>query len=208
MSSSAAAEEPQAALPPVAGLTPSRRRVYEEALRLFGERGYHAVSVRDLAEVLGVQPAALYAHARSKRHLLFELVRIGYETHRDWLRDALLDAGREPAEQVKALVTAHVLVHLRYRDLARVVAREFRSLGPDEQQQLMEVQRQSWDLMEAVISRGVKLGAFAAETDIDLAISGTTAMGVRAAEWWVPGRYPSAEYIAEGYANFAVKILS
>lgn len=208
MNTAAAAEEPEEVLPPVAGLTPSRRRVYEEALRLFGERGYHAVSVRDLAEVLGVQPAALYAHARSKHHLLFELVRIGYETHRDWLRDALLDAGREPVEQVRALVIAHVLVHLRYRDLARVVAREFRSLSAEEQEQLLEVQKQSWELMEAVISRGVKLGVFSAETDLELAISGMTAMGVRAAEWWAPGSYPSAEYIADGYAGFAVKLLS
>ena len=190
------------------GISRSRRRLYEEALRQFGERGYDAVSVRDLAERLGVQPAALYAHAKSKRDLLYALVRIGYEVHRDWLREALLDAGREPVGQIRSMVRAHVLVHLRYRDLARVVARELRCLSPEEQEHLEEVRNQSYELFSAVVARGVKLGVFSVEVDVELAIAGITAMGVRAAEWWGPAGYPSAEQVADSYAGFAVKILS
>lgn len=195
-------------LPPTPGLSASRQRVFETALSLFGERGYHAVSVRDLSESLGVQPAALYAHVTSKHELLYELIRIGYETHTEWIRGALLDSGPDPEAQIRAVVSAHVAVHLRYRDLARVVARESRCLSPDEQRALTEMRMQTNDLVTAVVQRGIKKGNFSAGVDVELALSAITAMGVRAAEWWEPGAFVPAETVAARYADYAVKILT
>jgi AcrR family transcriptional regulator len=195
-------------LPTVDGISASRRRVYEEALRQFGQRGFHAVSVRDIAEVLGVQPGALYAHAKSKQQLLFELVRIGYVTHWEWVREAVLEAGNDPGEQLEALVAAHVSVHLQYRDLARVVAREYRSLTPEQQESLDEIEDQSVELSAAIVARGVKRGVFSAEVDVTLALSAIASMGVRAAEWWEPETGPPADYVARNYARYAIKIFT
>lgn len=195
-------------LPPVDGMSVSRRRFYEEALRQFGRRGFHAVSVRDITEALGVQPGALYAHAKSKQQLLFELIRIGYATHREWLREALLEAGNDPREQLEAMVAAHVKVHLQYRDLARVVAREYRSLTPKQQESLHAIEDQSVELTTAVVARGVKRGIFSDEVDVMLALSAIAAMGVRAAEWWKPETGLPAEYVARSYASYAIKIFA
>ena len=197
-----------AILPPIPGLSASRRRVYETALARFGQQGYHAVSVRDLAEAMGVQPAALYAHVASKQQLLYELIRIGYETHREWIREALLDAGPSPEDQIRAVVRAHVTVHLKYRDLARVVARESRSLRPEEEQSLADIRMQTNDLVTAVVQRGVKKGTFSSDVDVELALSAITAMGVRAAEWWEPGAFVPIDTVAASYADFALKILT
>src|SRR6476646_9978346 len=84
-------------LPPRPALSGARLRLFETALELFGERGYHAVSVRDIAQALGQQPGALYFHVQSKQQLLYEVSLIGVEEHRDRVRAALLDAGRDPA---------------------------------------------------------------------------------------------------------------
>ena len=117
-----------ALLPARPGLTDARRRLFEAAIDLFGQRGYYGVSMRDLASALGVQAPALYAHVPSKQHLLFELVTIGHEEHRDRLREALLEVGNDPAEQIQAMVRAHVLAHVTYPDLARVTNNEMRAL--------------------------------------------------------------------------------
>ncbi len=66
-------------LPPRPDLGGARLRLFEAALQLFGERGYDAVSVRDLMGALGQQPGALYGHVPSKQHLLYELTCIGHE---------------------------------------------------------------------------------------------------------------------------------
>ena len=54
--------------------TDTRARILETAAGLFAERGYAGTSMRDLAEKLGVTPAALYYHFPSKGDILQELV--------------------------------------------------------------------------------------------------------------------------------------
>lgn len=198
---------PAGLLPARSDLSGAKLRLFESALELFGRRGYHAVSVRDLMAALGQQPGALYAHVPSKQHLLHELMVIGQETHLSRLKDALLDAGREPAEQVRALVQAHVRVHLDFPALARVTSRETESLAPEQMAVVMAVRAESTQLFVDVIERGVRLGDFIAPTPL-LAVNAIGAMGIRAAEWWTPASPHSIDEIADTYAGFAVKLLT
>jgi AcrR family transcriptional regulator len=190
------------------GLTGARLRLFETALELFGERGYHAVSVRDIAQALGQQPGALYFHVQSKQQLLYEISLIGVEEHRDRVRDALLDAGREPVEQVRAMTRAHVLAHLDNTSLVRVASRE-NAVALDEEQLvvLLRVRDETVKLMSDVIDRGARLGVFNV-VDTHLAVMAVGAMGIRAAEWWTPESPHTKEHVAETYAEFAVRLLS
>ncbi len=47
----------------------TREKILCAALRLFAEKGYEAVSVRDIAGALGITKGALYRHYRSKRDI-------------------------------------------------------------------------------------------------------------------------------------------
>jgi AcrR family transcriptional regulator len=81
---SAAPGTPGALEPPENGVAtgPARRlsagqrreQLLEVALRQFGERGYRATTMDDIAESAGVTKPLVYQHFRSKRALYFELV--------------------------------------------------------------------------------------------------------------------------------------
>lgn len=66
-------------VPPAPPKTPKAAATREHLLRvagdLFMERGYHAVSVRDLAQAAGLSKSAMYGHFRSKGQLLVEVIR-------------------------------------------------------------------------------------------------------------------------------------
>jgi len=64
----------------------TRQRLLDLAALLFIERGYEAVSLRDLALEAGVTKGAIYGHFRSKGQLLVEVIRTELES-----RDAALD---------------------------------------------------------------------------------------------------------------------
>ena len=49
-----------------APVIPTKRRIIAEALTLFSERGYEAVTVADIAKAVGVKAPALYKHFKSK----------------------------------------------------------------------------------------------------------------------------------------------
>jgi AcrR family transcriptional regulator len=194
-------------LPPRDDLSGARLRLFESALLLFGDRGYHAVSVRDLMTELGQQPGALYFHVQSKQDLLFELMRIGIEVHRDRIKDALLDAGREPADQVRAVTEAHVRIHLEYPALARVTSRETRALSDEQLAKILATRAETMQVFIDVIERGVRLGVFSV-TEPLLAVNAIGGMGIRAAEWWTPDDPHSISDVATSYAGFAVKLLT
>lgn len=52
------------------GSVPTRERLYQKALELFAERGFDAVSVRDITRPLGLTEATLYIHYENKAALL------------------------------------------------------------------------------------------------------------------------------------------
>jgi AcrR family transcriptional regulator len=194
-----------ALLPDRPELSPARARLFATAIVLFGERGYHGVSVRDITDALGQKPGAIYAHVRSKQELLFELVQIGHIEHRDRLTIARQSAS-DPVAQIRAIVTAHVLVHLEYLALARVTNGEFRFLTPEQVDIVQGIRAESQLAILDIIERGRQLGEFSVD-DPFLAVSALGALGIRAAEWWQPDSGISPDRIANGYAEYAVKLL-
>ena len=52
------------------GPVPTKERILQRALELFADRGFEAVSVRQIVGSLGLNEATLYAHYRNKRALL------------------------------------------------------------------------------------------------------------------------------------------
>jgi AcrR family transcriptional regulator len=194
-------------LPPGLELSAPKRRLYEVALELFGTQGYHAVSIRDIANELGQQSSAIYFHVNSKQDLLFELAVIGHKAHHEALRDALMGAGAEPRDQLSAVVEAHVRMHLDYPSMARLTNRELRALTPDQLAEALRIRTSSEQIFIDVIERGVKLGAF---TSIDAFLDSKVigAMGVRLPEWWTADGPRDREQIVEHYVGCALKLVS
>lgn len=197
---------PGGLLPAHPDWSPARRRLYEAALTLFAEHGYHAVSVRDLANAMGQQPGALYGHVESKDHLLAELLAVGMVDHRDALVRAVAQAGDDPVAQLQALVRAHVRMHAELPALARVVNDEFRSLSPARQREMRAVRRESADVLIGIIQRGVAAGVFRA-VEPALAMRAIAAMGVRVADWIADPPTFAVEDIVETFCDFAVRML-
>lgn len=183
------------------------RRIQETALVLFAERGYHGVSMRELAAATGVTASSLYAHVASKEELLAQLIVLGHEEHRDAMRGAALDAdGGTPAAQLAAAVRAHVRFHATYPLLALVANNELRSLGPDTQPAALAVRGDAEGLLRDIIERGIRVGDLECP-DPWLAMAAIGAMGIRVASWYRPGTTPYAiEDVCDRYAEFALRI--
>ncbi len=172
----------------------------------FGRSGYHGVSVRQVATAAGVQASSLYSHLESKEHLLFELMLLGHEEHYQMLREALLESGNDPEDQLVRLVGAHVLMHLTYPLLARICNRELEALGPENRTAVRAVRTQSEQLFVDVIERGSRLGVFSVP-DAWLATAAIGGMGIRVAEWWSPDLGYAAGDVVSTYCQFALRML-
>lgn len=194
----------RAKLPTVA-VDATAGRILEAALRMFAMHGYHATSMRDLAKALEIQPSALYASFPSKGHLLAELVRIGHEFHLRSLRTALLGAGVDPVDQLRAVVHANATFHATYPHLALVVNDELHALPADLGAAGLSLRRQSVALLADIVERGIALKRFSVP-EPTVAMAAIGAMSLRIPYWYREGAL-TAEALADAQVEIALRIV-
>ncbi|MHB8463878.1 MAG: TetR/AcrR family transcriptional regulator [Acidimicrobiales bacterium] len=197
---------PAPVLPPRATADGTLRRVQEAALALFGARGFHGVSIREIANEVGVRASSFYAHLASKEQLLADLMMLGHEEHREGLRRALLESGADPEEQIRSVMREHVRFHATYSLLGRVCNRELAALSEDNRQRVIAMRLDTEQMLVDVIERGARLGVFDAPEPF-LAMAAFGSLGIRVAEWWDPDLGFTVEQVADRYGDFIVKML-
>ncbi|MEA2682405.1 MAG: hypothetical protein QOK05_733 [Chloroflexota bacterium] len=185
----------------------THRRLLEVALLTFGERGFHGVSVRELAEAAGIRPSSMYAHLASKEALLMELVAMGHEEHRDRLRAARDSEPDNVTERMRALVRAHVRLHVEYPLLARVANRELHALKPAGLEKVRAIREEAQGMLLQTIQDGVGAGVFSVP-DAWLALAVIGGSGIRVAEWWSPAMGYTPQEVEDTYADFAIRLLT
>src|SRR3546814_19117945 len=99
-----------------------RSQLLDTAARLFAERGYKAVSMRDIAKLVGVTQATLYYHFRDKADLLEATLASVVEARHQEL-DAWL--ARTPPNPLEALIRWFVQIPVTDRIFALLLFLEF-----------------------------------------------------------------------------------
>jgi len=98
-----------AALPkPPSKSEATRQAILHAAAGLFRQRGYAAVSLRDIAEAVGMKTGSLYYHFSSKESLVEEILTLGTQGAFDASRAAVEALGAaDPVDKLGAVVLAH-----------------------------------------------------------------------------------------------------
>lgn len=111
------------------GSSPVRERVLAVAEELFAERGYAAVTLRHVADRLGIRQASLYHHVpEGKERLYVEVTERGLERHRRGLETAIGDAGPSLRPQLRA--AARWLLAQPPVNIARMVRSDMPAIAP------------------------------------------------------------------------------
>lgn len=102
----------------------------EKAVELFARKGFAQVGMRELATCMGLAPGSLYHHYPSKRHLLLDILEEFYEE----LLAALARVNRRGADNIGAVVRAHVQLHQELPRHFSIAVRDSGCLGVEQQQ--------------------------------------------------------------------------
>jgi AcrR family transcriptional regulator len=86
------------------GISNARKQVLHVAERLFSERGYAAVTMRDIADELGIRQASLYYHApQGKEQLFVEVIQESLKRHQQGIEEAIAESDPDIGSQLRAL---------------------------------------------------------------------------------------------------------
>ena len=110
----------------------------EAAVALIARHGYEAMSMRQLAAEVGVQPAALYRYFPTKEDLLFTLMREHMQALMASWQATRPDAAG-PVGLLAAFVDHHIRFHVARRHATHVSNMELRSLSRDRLTQVLRL---------------------------------------------------------------------
>ena len=171
--------------------------------RIFREKGYHATSVQDIAEAVGLLKGSLYHYIRSKDELLARLFDGLLE---DTVRELEAIVVRKASAEVRlaAMVRAYAASVMAHHDAVGLYLREARSLPAAELAKLGTRRRRMRTLFTDVIADGARRGTFAVRDPkiAALAILGSCNWLY---EWYRPGGRLGPAAIADELAERAVR---
>ncbi|GAB2665239.1 TetR/AcrR family transcriptional regulator [Prescottella soli] len=190
------------------GVTPAGTRgaILRAALALFAESGYSAVSIRKIANEVGITSASLYAHYRSKDHILAELVLTGHRELHARLTNALAAAEPTAVAQLSALVRAHVLLHTDFPLLAVVTNSELHALPDELAAPALELRASCSRLLVDTLELGVRDGVFRVE-NLHLGAVAIGGMAIQVAQWFGPDEPFTRDEVADNYVHYALRIV-
>lgn len=166
-----------------------RAEIVRAARSEFARLGYHGARMSAIAQASGVADGTVYLHFRNKRDLLVAVFRDGIGAYMDGL-DAALAGACDAIDELRRLVTFH-LVYLGSRpDLARVAQVELRQSDADIRLAVADAVAPLFRRIDAVIGRGVDEGTMRPDVDARIVrrmVFGTLDECVSA---WVNARHP------------------
>ncbi len=133
--------------------------IQSEASRLFAEKGYAAVSMRELADAVGVRQGGLYNHFESKQALLVGLMASHMEALIATL-DEVLNGLTGPIPRLEAFVRHHVSYHLDFPNDVFLAYMEIRSLEPDGRHHVVALRDSYEGVLRDILNDGVEAGLF------------------------------------------------
>ncbi len=128
------------------------------AARLFRERGYSAVSMRDIAQALDIKAASLYNHIKSKQEILSEVVMV---IAREFVLgiDEIAMKDSSAIEKLKELILLHIEITLRDPDEMASVNNDWMHLSEKEKKEYIKMREHYEDTFRRIVKYGIEEGA-------------------------------------------------
>ena len=183
----------------------TRAAIHAKALELIVRHGYEALTMRQLADAVGLQAGALYHYYPSKQALLSALVAAHLYSALE-AADLLADDGAAPA-RLMAFARFHILHHILHRQANHVANNELRSLARENFAAVMKLRTAYEKRLRLILKDGAEAGQFDI-TDTQVTSAALLAMLNEVIVWFREGGKFTLEETAEIYAKMALKMVS
>lgn len=184
-----------------------REQLLAASGELFGTLGYPGATISQIVKQVGITPAALYWHFKSKEELLYALLMEGTDLFEDELNAEVGDAS-DPPEVLRRLAVGHTNAGLTKPQVARV---DFSAkalsqwLSKEHYDEFHERQRRIIARWRDVIKAGVASGAFVVEDPTITALA-IIDMCEGAPAWFNQTGALSAAEVAAQYGGLALRL--
>ncbi len=177
----------------------TRDEILIAAAQIFGQKGFHATSMQDIAQAVNLQKASLYHHVNSKQEILVELLDRALDLLIEGMNQVLaLDI---PVDQkLRQAVRTYLTTLVTQRDLASVLLLEHRSLDPEFHARHIPRRDRYEQLWRDLIEQGLSEGVFCC-TQSSMAVKAFLGVINWTITWFRADGSLTAEEIADQFSD-------
>jgi AcrR family transcriptional regulator len=180
-----------------------KQEILDAAQQLFSEKGFVAASMRDLATALGIRPASLYSHYKSKDEILWEIAIRAAQNFYERV-DPILASETPPLPKLDAMMQAHTQAMIANIDASAIFFTEWKRLEDEKRQQFAEIIATYEGKFIGVLKAGMTQGVFR-NGDPRFLTSMLLSTVNWMPTWYRPDGKMSPADIAQASANFVLK---
>jgi AcrR family transcriptional regulator len=129
------------------------------AVKLFEKKGYHATSVQDIADEVGLQKGSLYHYIHSKEDLLLQIAHQAITDFNQRL-ETILASDLPAKDKLIQAIENHITVSAANIETTTVLLREAFSLGENQHQMIQDLSDRYVDLWTQILIEGKESGEF------------------------------------------------
>lgn len=175
------------------------------ASKLFSTIGYGGTSMRDIAKDVGIKPASLYSHFRSKEDILWSIVRRA-TLDLESLQEKAMAELVHPVERLRTFIWTHVKYHADFPRESRIANIQIYALSNARFEEVVAFRRRYEVLLQGILADGQRLGYFE-KYDVKLTSYAILQMGIGVAYWFGGSGRTTAEEVADLYETFALNLV-
>lgn len=180
-----------------------RQEILEAAARLFREKGYHAVTIEEIANALRMTKGSLYHYIHGKEDLLYECHRAASTVYMQEAR-AILATDDPPPEKLRRLLTFHLSRLIDDPTMSSLILRQRDAIPDQLRAQMIADSNAVDDVYKQILREGIEAGYFIDASPTFLAYFILGACN-EIPTWYRPSGSKSKEEIIQFFVNMCMR---
>lgn len=135
-----------------------KEQIVDVAARLFVEKGYKGISMREIAEAVGLSKAGIYHHFRDKEDLFLAVLTANLRRIEGLIEQTCREQ-RGTRERLRAILLGIFSLPLAQRAIIRLASQEMVALSPEVRHEFARLYRRSFiDRIVSILQEGIERG--------------------------------------------------
>ncbi|WP_378186593.1 TetR/AcrR family transcriptional regulator [Aquimarina sp. W85] len=134
-----------------------KEEIIKAAAILFKEKGYSAVTMRDLASAMGIKAASLYNHIQSKQEILSDII-ISLAEEFSMGINAINASTNNAIQKLEKIIELHIDVTLRNAEGLASLNNDWMHLEENNLLYYEKMRREYEDIFREIVKKGIRNG--------------------------------------------------
>lgn len=140
-------------------MKPTRKQeIIQVAASLFKEKGYSAVSMRDIAQAMDIKAASLYNHISGKQEILSTLIIDVAEEFTSEMKKITSET-LSPLQKIKRVIENHIDITVNYSENIATLNNDWMHLEGDELASVIKMREDYEENFRSIIKQGIQEGS-------------------------------------------------